>query len=134
MLRWQDWRTQALGDQSAAEDLFRTGHWAWCCFACHQAAEKFLKAALEARRVPHEGHSLPTLVRNLSQAVDHPMPDPVMAACRALNRLYIPTRYPDAHQEGAPVELYGERDARSALQDLREVVQFLEQAGGPPSA
>lgn len=132
MLRWEDWLTQAGDDQAAAADLLATKHWAWSCFACHQAAEKYLKAVLEVRRLPHEGHSLPALLNKLHDSLQQELPDGVYDACRALNRLYIPTRYPDAHQEGAPVDNYGERDARNAIRDLETLVEFLAPLVRPP--
>jgi len=130
MLRWQDWLDQARADQATAEDLSKTHHWEWCCFACQQAAEKYMKAFLETHRAEHEGHSLNALIGRVARLVE--VNDDVRDACAALNRYYIPTRYPDAHEQGAPVNLYTERDAKSALSDLRIVAEFIAPFVKPP--
>lgn len=124
VLRKEDWLRQARSDRETAEVLQRNARWDWCCFACQQAAEKFLKAALDAARADCEGHSLPTLARRLEPFAA--VLDPVAHACRVLNRFYIPTRYPDVHDEGAPVDLYDERDASDALRELGVVAEFVE--------
>lgn len=124
MLRWEDWLAQARGDRLAAENLRSSHNWDWCCFACQQSAEKYLKAALDARRIDKEGHYLPGLLARLASTVA--VPEEVTDACAILNRLYIPTRYPDAHQEGAPIDVYRERDARDALRELGIVAEFIE--------
>ncbi|MHB2020815.1 MAG: HEPN domain-containing protein [Candidatus Xenobia bacterium] len=73
---------------------------------------------------------MPALARRLAAGAE--IEGEVLDACHALNRLYIPTRYPDAHEEDAPVDLYGERDARDALRDLQTVATFASTFGGPP--
>jgi hypothetical protein len=45
------------------------------------------------------------------------IPDPVFEAARTLDKLYIPTRYPNGFSSGAPGQFYGEKDARGAIQD-----------------
>jgi len=132
VLRSDDWLRQARGDQETAEVLFRNGRWDWCCFASQQSAEKYLKAALDARRADCEGHSLPALSRRLEPGTA--VPEGVGHACRVLNRFYIPTRYPDVHQEGAPVDLYDEKDAGGALEELRVVAGFVEGLVRPPTS
>lgn len=129
MQRWRDWLDQARADHTAAQDMFNTKHWEWCCFACQQSAEKFLKAVLDARRLDHEGHSLNGLLYRVQGVTE--VTDEVRDACATLNRFYIPTRYPDAHEEGSPTQLYRERDARNALDDLTIVAQFAESLVGP---
>lgn len=122
--------TQARGEFSAARHLLAGGHWAWCCFTCHQAAEKALKAALERHHDGRPGHNL----NELRVAVQTHLAVPVAVedACTRLNRLYIPTRYPDAYPSGAPVAQYVESDARQALADAEEVLRFVESALGSP--
>ena len=89
--RSADWRRQAAADREAAESLFESRRYEWCCLACQQSAEKLLKAALEdspgararigaitrLRRALMrvllgtsgvEGHDLPTLLQRLARA------------------------------------------------------------------
>jgi HEPN domain-containing protein len=45
-------------------------------------------------------------------------------ACARLNRYYIPTRYPDAFDRGAPADQFFAADARQAIADAEEVLGF----------
>jgi len=45
-------------------------------------------------------------------------------ACARLNRYYIPTRYPDAFDRGAPADQFFASDARQAIADAEEVLGF----------
>ena len=40
----QKWLDHVHEDLSAAEDMWKTGHWLYVAFLCHQAIEKVLKA------------------------------------------------------------------------------------------
>jgi HEPN domain-containing protein len=128
--RSDDWLGQGRGELAAARDLLVGGHWAWCCFTCQQAAEKALKAALEHFRAGRPGHNL----NELRQAVEAhtAVPVAIQDACARLNRFYIPTRYPDAFPSGMPVDQFFERDAREALADAEEMIQFVGAALGSP--
>jgi HEPN domain-containing protein len=130
MDRSGDWLGQGRGELAAARDLLAAGHWAWCCFTSQQAAEKALKAALEHFRVGRPGHNLNELRQALAAHVT--IPTAIEEACARLNRYYIPTRYPDAFPSGVPVEQYYERDAREALSDGEEVIQFVAATLGSP--
>src|SRR5687767_4379088 len=81
---------QSQGELSAAQHLLAGGHWAWCCFTCHQAADKALKAALEHFHDGRMGHNLNDLRYGLQTHVTVPVP--IQEACTRLNRLYIPMR------------------------------------------
>ena len=122
MVRTTDWLGQAEAELKAAKDLLVTDNYAWCCFTSHQAAEKALKAILEHLRTRMLGHNLNELVeavgRHITVEVD------LKAACARLNRLYIPTRYPDAFVSGVPAEQYFQIDAEQAIEDAERVVNF----------
>ncbi len=122
--RFKDWLREAVAEFGAAEDLYRTGHWAWCCFTCQQAAEKALKALCDYFRVPQPGHNLNQLLSVLRTHLQ--VPETVALGCARLNRYYIPTRYPNAFDRGAPADQFFEPDARQALEDAREVIRFAE--------
>jgi len=130
MRRAQDWLRQAHAERRAAQDLFRTGPPGWCCFTSQQAAKKALKALGEHFRHPLFGHNLNVLLNALATYIE--IPPGVREACARLNRFYIPTRYPNAFDQGAPVDQFFESDARQALQDAEEVIRFVEAAMGAP--
>jgi HEPN domain-containing protein len=119
-----DWLTEARAELSAARDLLAGRHWSWCCFTCQQASKKALKAVCEHFRSPQFGHNLNLLVQ--AAALHAAVAAPVRHACARLNRFYIPTRYPDAFDRGAPADQYFEPDARQAVADAEEVQRFAE--------
>jgi len=119
---------QARGELKAARDLYATSNHAWCCFACQQAAEKALKAILEHYGSPTPGHNLLALASEASKFTK--IPRKIESACRRLNRHYIPTRYPNAFPSGAPIHMFNEEDAREALKDAEEVVNFAGRVTG----
>lgn len=128
MQRSLDWLREAEGELQAAQDLYKHGHWSWCCFTCQQAAEKALKAIGEHFRQHLIGHNLNLLVQTLQNFIA--VPESVRLACARLNRYYIPTRYPNAFDRGAPVDQFFEPDAREALEDARTVVDFARSVVG----
>ena len=122
MQRSKDWLREAEAELEAAHVLRDSGHWAWCCFTCQQAAEKALKAVCDFYRTPQLGHNLNMLLAAVSEHVT--AEEPLQVACARLNRLYIPTRYPDAFDEGAPADQFFERDAQQAVEDAERIIQF----------
>ncbi|MEO0248010.1 MAG: HEPN domain-containing protein [candidate division WOR-3 bacterium] len=130
MQRAKDWLKEAQAELCAASDLLKGRHWSWCCFTCQQAAEKALKALCEHFRTPQFGHNLNVLAQAVATHVA--VPEPVRMACARLNRYYIPTRYPNAFDRGAPTEQFFEADARQALTDAEEVIRFAEGLIGSP--
>ena len=131
MRRPQDWLKQAEAEYAAARSLVDHGHWAWCCFTCQQVAEKALKAVLEHFGNAQTGHNLNLLLEVAAEYV--PPPEEVHQACVRLNRLYIPTRYPDAFSEGAPADQYTKRDAQEAIQDADAVLRYAREAIESPA-
>ena len=128
--RSRDWLRESQAELAAAEHLLAAGDWSWCCFTAQQAAEKAVKALCEEFRVSHLGHNLNELLGALRAHIL--APESVRMACARLNRYYIPARYPDSFDNGAPVEQFFEPDARQACQDAADVYRFAEGAVGPP--
>jgi len=128
MRRTADWMDQAKGEFKAARDLFATSNYAWCCFACHQAAEKALKAILEHFGTPTAGYNLIALINEVSKFTA--VPSGVETSRRILNRYYFPTRYPDAFPSGASIHMFNGDDAEEALQHLGEVMEFAGKVTG----
>lgn len=132
MNRWQDWWRQAQRDVETARHLLEAGDYEWACFTSQQSAEKSLKAVLELRNLDHEGHSLNRLLRTVVGSDE--APDGIREACSRLNRLYMPTRYPDAVPEGAPYDQFLRRDAEDAIRDAQAVLGHVASLVGPAPA
>ena len=79
--------------------------------AAQQAAEKALKALLADRDQDLRSHSLAALLRALGGEA----PQQWAAQARTLDKLYAPTRYPDALGDVAPMDVFGPEDAAEAM-------------------
>jgi HEPN domain-containing protein len=128
--RARDWLKEAQAELHAGRDLLRGKHWSWCCFTCQQAVEKALKAICEHFRSPQFGHNLNLLLEAVETHTA--VAESVRMACARLNRYYIPTRYPNAFDRGAPAEQFFEADAHQALEDAEEVYGLAERLIGSP--
>jgi HEPN domain-containing protein len=121
----QRWLKQARHDRDAARLNRDHGFHEHACFLAQQSAEKALKAFLYARgQGPVIGHSTFSLTR---ECASH---DTAFAAlqdaCRRLDQLYIPTRYPNGLPDNTPHDFYDVQLADQALSDLEAVLSCAE--------
>jgi len=118
---------QALRDLAHAERSLEMGDYEWACFAAQQAAEKAVKALYESRNMEVWGHSVSRMLESLPGGLK-PNGDLIDKA-KELDRHYIPTRYPNFHSEGAPLDYYTKSDAERAVKYAREVIEFCRSKG-----
>lgn len=111
--RAKDWMRQALKDLSHAELSLRNNDFEWACFSAQQASEKAVKALYESRNMEVWGHSISRMLEELPSELK-PLKSLIEKA-KELDRHYIPTRYPNFHSEGAPMDYYTRRDAELSL-------------------
>ena len=117
------WLLQAKDDLRAARLLEAGGQPAQACFLAQQVGEKALKALLAAEDRDLRSHSLTGLLRELG---DQPAQDWQRQA-RLLDKLYAPTRYPDALGDELPADVFGPEDAAAALEAATALLNW---AGG----
>ena len=55
------------------------------------------------------------------------VPQEISSAALTLDKLYVPTRYPNAWAEGAPHEFYSREDAVEALECSRKIIDWVEE-------
>jgi HEPN domain-containing protein len=133
MNRSADWLHQARADlaQAQAQLAAEAGHPDWASFACHQGAEKALKALHLACRQQVWGHGLG---RALLDLPDAPRERPVaqvsdlQVRLNVLDALYIPTRDPESFSEGAPTNHFGRLQSQDALRHARPLVDAIRAA------
>lgn len=61
-----------------------------------------LKDFLRASRRYVTGHSVVKLLGEMTE----PMPEDIQNCARELDKVYIPSRYPDAYDAGSPMDYY----------------------------
>ena len=135
MNRAPDWLHQAQADLAQAQLSADGGHHEWACFACHQAAEKALKALHLQLGQQVWGHGLGRSLRDLppeaSASLAAEVPD-LEDRLRILDALYIPTRYPDSLPDGAPTDHFGRLQSADALCHARALVDAIAAALAQP--
>lgn len=119
--RARDWLAQAERDLDHAEASRRDGRHEWACFACHQSAEKALKALHLHHGQEALGHVVARLLRELPVPYERELED----KGRVLDAFHIPTRYPNGHPEGAPHEHYGDLQSGEAIRYASEILEFV---------
>jgi HEPN domain-containing protein len=121
--RYLDWFRQAEADLRHARNSLKDGDFEWSCFAAHQAAEKALKAVFLKLGMDAWGHTLTALIGNLPDAVGQPT-ETLVDYARILDKYYIPTRYPNGFDSGAPTDYYTAGEAQSAIQQAEAILEF----------
>jgi HEPN domain-containing protein len=97
--RSSHWLNQAVRDLEQAEDSRVAGRHEWACFAAHQSAEKAVKALHLYMGQEAWGHVVARLLEDLPADA----PEDLIEAAQVLDNFYIPTRYPNGHPQGAPL-------------------------------
>jgi HEPN domain-containing protein len=120
--RYLDWFRQAEADLQHARHALEDEDFEWSCFAAQQAAEKALKAVFQKLGMEAWGHVVTVLVGNLPASAQPP-PGLVRNA-KMLDKHYIPTRYPNSFESGAPADYYTVEEAENAIRCAREIVEF----------
>jgi HEPN domain-containing protein len=119
--RAADWLRQAEADLRHARHALRDGDHDWACFAAQQAAEKAAKGAHMALGQEAWGHVVTELLDALRPGV-HGIDESLLDRARALDKLYIPTRYPNGLAGGAPADFYTRPEAERAIADAEAVL------------
>lgn len=120
--RSRDWFRQAEADLRHARHAAEDGDFEWAAFAGQQAAEKAIKALFQKLHLEGWGHTLSLLLTALPDA--SAAPDPLVDAAKRLDKHYIPTRYPNGFDRGAPVDFYTRGEAEQAIADAEQILEF----------
>mgnify|MGYP005848870649 CR=1 FL=1 len=120
--RYLDWFRQAEADLRHAGNALKAGDFEWSCFAAQQAAEKALKAVFQKLGLEAWGHTLTALIGNLPSSLQ--LSPELVDYCKMLDKHYIPTRYPNGFESGAPTDFYTEAEAQQAIRQAEEILDF----------
>jgi HEPN domain-containing protein len=106
-----DWLKPAEKDLEKAKLDVGWGYNEWACFTAQQAAEKAIKALFQHLHGDASGHGTKALLENL------PYEDrcKLLEDAILLDKLYIPTRYPNGLPQGIPHDYFTKKDAEEAV-------------------
>jgi HEPN domain-containing protein len=121
--RFEDWFKQAEKDLRHARNSIVSQDYEWACFASQQAAEKALKALYQYLGGEFYGHSLLKMLLELPEA-SRPT-ESLIGTAADLDKLYIPTRYPNGFDAGAPADYFSVRDAEKAVRDAEAIIDYV---------
>src|ERR1051325_5101930 len=124
--RAPDWLRQAEADLKHAQSALENDAFEWSCFAAQQGAEKAVKAVFCHLHGDPWGHSLLALMQALPRPTRDSVTPELLDSARALDKHYIPTRYPNGFAEGAPTDYYTKRDAEEAIEHAKSILSFCQ--------
>jgi len=118
----QEWLKQADYDIKTAEIMFDNKRYFYAVFMCHLSIEKALKGLYLERlkEIPPKTHNLVYLVEKIKLLLPENLYDSVFA----LNRVSVPTRYPDDLQR--MLKDYNEERTKKVIESGKEVLQWLK--------
>ncbi len=119
-----DWLAQAQRDLAHAAEASEHEHFEWACFGTQQGADKAVKVVYLHLHGEGWGHSVLRLLQGLADKTS--LPAVLLDAARALDRHYIPTRYPNGFDVGFPGEYYTKKEAEEAIEHARRIIEFCE--------
>lgn len=120
--RSADWMRQADADLRHARNALADGDYEWSAFAAQQAAEKAIKALFQVLHLDAWGHTLSVLLASLPEAS---RPDQrLIDVAKALDKHYIPTRYPNGFERGAPTDFYTRDEAATAITHAETILEY----------
>jgi len=116
----REWFRLADEDLKYAKVGFKeTDNYRMVCFDCQQVAEKYLKGYLQFKKIKFP--KVHSLVEFLGLTIEtHEDFAELEKYAKILDKYYIATRYP-----GGVSEIYNKRDAKEALDAVREIMEFI---------
>lgn len=119
---WLRYQRQAEHTLASARRDLESGDFDWACFKGQQAAELAVKGYVRATREYVTGHS----IMKLLSSVGTQAPQEIVDCARELDKVYIPSRYPDAYDAGAPMDYYRASDAEDAVACAARILDWLD--------
>jgi HEPN domain-containing protein len=124
------WLETAEEDLEAAQVLLREGKYSHACFLAQQSGEKALKALWYFVGEDPWGHSIHKLIMDLPEEKIRKRLAGIQDDAAALDRFYIPTRYPNGLPDLTPGKYYFQRDAEFCIQVAGSILSLISTAIG----
>jgi HEPN domain-containing protein len=122
MNRAKDWLPQSEHTLNVAKWCLKGKYYDSVCFLSQQAAEMCVKALCQFRRLECWEHSIKSILDELNAVVD--VPETIINLAKKLDKYYIPTRYPNSFEKGAPKDYYTKDEAEDAIEYGEEIIRF----------
>lgn len=119
---WERYRRQAAHTLQSARSDRAQGTFDWACFKAHQAAGPAIKGYVRATAYYATGHSIVKLLAGVGREA----PAALIDCAKSLDKVYIPARYPDAFDAGAPLDYYTAADADASIECAQRIVDWLD--------
>ena len=118
----EEWFKQAAYDLKTAEIMFENKRYIYVVFMCHLAIEKALKGIYQSalKETPPKVHNLIYLIEKIGLH----LPDDLYDAVFELNRVSVPTRYPDDLRR--LTRTYRKGNTLVIVEKSREVLKWLK--------
>jgi len=110
---------------AAASNSIVSKNFEWAAFQSQQAAEKAVKALWYKEGRDPWGHSIVRLVQDFPSAEKYPALRNVLDEAKRLDKLYIPTRYPNGLPDMIPAEVFTLEEAQAAVASARTIIDFI---------
>lgn len=120
--RSHDWFRQAEADLRHARNARDDGDYEWSAFASHQGGERAIKAVYQRFNLDAWGHMLSNLLASLPTEAAATLA--LISQAKELDKHYIPTRYPNGFERGAPTDFYTRNEAEMAIHNAEAIVEF----------
>jgi HEPN domain-containing protein len=120
--RHLDWFRQAEADLKHAMNSMEVGDYEWSCFSAQQASEKAVKSVYIKMGMEAWGHTVSVLLGSLKPRLK--VPSSILESAKGLDKHYIPTRYPNGFDDGAPVDFYTKKEATAAVRQAKQIVEY----------
>ena len=117
----EEWLRQANYDMDTADYMFRGGRYMYTVFMCHLSLEKALKGryAEKLGKEPPKTHNLLYLLEKMKLT----LPEDLFDFISTLNRVSVPTRYPDDLQR--ILKDYDKKKTKEVLDQSKTVLRWL---------
>ena len=120
MRRYRSWPRQARRKLESAKWDLKGKFYEDACFSAQQAAELAVKALLEKKGLSRRGHSIYFMLNEINADSE------LLRMAKILDQYYIPTRYPNGFDVGAPMDYYDKTQAEEAIEYAERIIRFVE--------
>ena len=120
------WLKQAGADINAARGSVQNQNYEWACFQSQQSGEKSLKALWYYFSFDPWGHSIVKLILDFPETEAKKLLMKLLNKAKELDKLYIPTRYPNGLPDLTPSEVYTEEEALNAVESAKIILEQTE--------